>query len=223
MNLKKIPNARSFNVMKINTDVEKTALAETQAYFRQNDNVRDVRSIIKEMDDLSNFLDPKIKDKVKDLTDNKEIDTILQKRDEKFVDVLDDKIEMINESRMSENKAPFPQSWKRGLFELYNMPMKNEWEESIKFQDYYEKLIEGEYKDDIGTQSLQVSLWDRIDEIGKEVEIAENKAEVVKETSEYEKNDISYEEVNFLFDSMLEIDKDRSRDETNREMSHSLW
>lgn len=220
---KKIPNARSFNVMKINTDVEKTALAETQAYFRQNDNVRDVRSIIKEMDDLSNFLDPKIKDKVKDLTDTKEIGLILQKRDEKFVDVLDDKIEMINESRMSENKAPFPQSWKRGLFELYNMPMKNEWEESIKFQDYYEKLIAGEYKDDIGTQSLQVSLWDSIGKIDKENEKVESKTEVIKETAEYEKNEIGYEEVNFLFDSMLEMDKDRSRDETNREMSHSLW
>ena len=220
---KKIPKAKAFNVMKINTDIDKVALAETQAYFRQNENMRDVSSIIKEMDDLSNFLDPKIKDKVKDLTDKKEIGIILQKRDEKFVDVLDDKIEMINDSRMSENKAPFPQSWKRGLFELYNMPMKNEWEENIKFQDYYDKLIAGEYKDDIGTQSLQVSLWDRFDEIYKEDKRAENKAEVIKETSEYEKNEISYEEVNFLFDSMLEMDKDRSRDETNREISHSLW
>lgn len=219
---KTVPKAKSFNVMKINTDVSKVALAETQAYFRQNENMRDVNSIIKEMDDLSNFLDPKIKDKVKDLIDEKEIDTILQKRDEKFVDVLDDKIEMINENRMSENKSPFPQSWKRGLFEIYNMPMKKEWENDIKFQDYYEKLKAGEYKDNLRTQSPQVSLWDNIDEIGKEVERAENKAEVVKETEEYEKNEISYEEVNFLFDSILEMDKDKLRDETNREISHSL-
>lgn len=39
----------------------------------------------------------------------------------------------------------------------------------IKFQDYYEKLIAGEYKDNLGTQSLHASLWDRIDEIEKKM------------------------------------------------------
>lgn len=166
------------------------------------------------MDDLDKYLDKGLKK----VDDSKERTKAQAKRNGRMMDVLEDKFELINEGRQSESKAPFPESWKRGLFELYDLPMKHEWEKDIAYQAYYKDLKAGKFKGDKGTP--QMSLFDMINQ--KENLESSLEEEFVRDTKDYQKDEISYEEVNFLLDDALEVDKDRSRDEANREISLSL-
>lgn len=213
--LRKYPNTGRLSTMKLSQDTEKIALARVQAYFRFNENIKDVSSMIKEMDDLDKYLDKGLKK----INNKKDRTKAQAKRNGRMMEVLEDKFELINESRMSESKAPFPESWERGLFELYDLPMKHEWEKDIAYQVYYKDLKAGKFKDDKGNP--QMSLFDMINQ----KENLENslEEEFVRDTKDYQKDEISYEEVNFLLDDVLEVDKDRSRDEANREISLSLW
>lgn len=213
-NLKERSSTKTFNAMKLEQNAEKIALARTQAYFRFSENIKDVSSIIREMDDLKQYLDGNIgKAKTEeDIADAKE------KKTERMTGVLEDKFDIINENRKSKSKAPFPESWKRGLFELYNLPMKIEWKNDLEYQKYCQDLKNGKFKGD--TEKNEMSLFDMINQ----KENIENslKEEFVKDIEDYQKDEISYEEINFLLDNTPEVDKDRSRDETNREISLSL-
>ncbi|WP_019139346.1 hypothetical protein [Peptoniphilus timonensis] len=212
----KSPKAQSFHAMKIEKDIKKIALANTQAYFRLNENAKDVSFIIKEMNDLNNFLDSKIKN----IKDKEGLDLALEIKDKKMANVLDDKFELLGENRISENKAPFPESWKQGLFELYNLPMKAEWKTNLDYIEYCEKLRAGEFKDKFGTLDPQMSLFDVMDVKDTKSNLLND--EHIVDEKEYNHNEINYEEVNFLFDAMLDLDKDKSRDKNDREVSHLM-
>lgn len=217
-----IPEAKSFTTMQIEEDAKKMALAQTQAYFRFNENTKDVSFIIKEMDDLEKYLDMKIKD----AKSEEDRDKAKEYNATRLNEVLEDKIDLINENRIGDNKARFPESWKRGLFQLYSLPMKKEWEKNISYQSYYKDLTAGKFKGEYDTREKQGSFFDLINEKENskdlKVEKEKNNYEKVEDFEDYSKDKISFQEIDFLLDGSSEVEKDKSRVNSHRELSHTM-